>query len=332
MKKISVTVAGGGSWGTALAHLLALSGHTTHLWLRNTSLAHEINLCHENRRYFPGVALAETLRATSDPKVLGTEYLISAIPCQQFRPWLCEHLRFLAAHVCLVNAAKGIERGSLALCSAIFQELLPKTARYAVLSGPSFAADVLRAKPTAVVLACEDNALGAKLRSLFAVPWFRCYGNRDVKGVELGGALKNVMAIAAGICDGLDLGHNSRSALVTRALAEMSRIGQALGASQATFMGLSGLGDLVLTCTGDLSRNRQVGLGLGRGERLAAIIERLGMVAEGVATTQAVHDLVTKLSVEAPLTEAVYRILYAESGAEEELRGLLARRERDEED
>lgn len=331
MNTETITVAGGGSWGTALAHLLALSGHRTHLWLRNATLAREITQCHENRRYFPGVPLAEQLVATTDTSVLGAKIIVSAIPCQQLRPWLSEHAQAFAPHVVVINAAKGIEQGTLSLCSGIVRDVLAKSnPRYAVLSGPSFAADVLRKQPTAVVLACTDERLGGELRELFTVPWFRCYGSSDVTGVEFGGALKNIMAIAAGICDGLGLGHNSRSALVTRALAEICRIGLACGARKPTFMGLSGLGDLVLTCTGDLSRNRQVGLGLGKGEPLHEITARLGMVAEGVATTQAVHDLVARLGVEAPLTEAVFRILYEGQSAEDELRGLLARRVPDE--
>lgn len=326
MQAQSITVAGGGSWGTALAHLFALCGHATTLWLRNKARAEEINTRHENSRYLKGFALHPTLSATLDPKALTAPIVVSAIPCQNLRQWLTVHAAYLRQSHVLLNVAKGIELESLALCSEIFAQTLPKDApTFAVLSGPSFAADVLNHQPTAVVLACEDAALGKKLRDLFSLPWFRCYGSSDVTGVLMGGALKNVMAIAAGISDGLGLGANSRSALITRALAEMCRIGMACGAKQATFMGLSGLGDLVLTCTGDLSRNRQVGLGLGRGEELTACLTRLGTVAEGVPTTKAVYHLAATLGVDAPLTQAVYHILYQGGSPAAELKNLLAR-------
>jgi len=331
MSNPEICVAGGGSWGTALAHLLATNGYKTSLWLRDAAVAEAVCKQHENPRYLPGFALHPSLAATTDPAVLGREIVVLAVPCQQLRGWLAANVAFFRKNVVLVNAAKGIETANLATCAEVTEQSLGHLApRYAGLSGPSFAADVLRGLPTAVVLATEDEALGHLLRQIFSGSSFRCYSSTDVMGVEMGGAVKNVMAIAAGVCDGLGLGHNSRAALITRGLAEMSRLGLARGAQPHTFMGLSGLGDLTLTCTGDLSRNRQVGLRLGRGEKLEHITTSLGMVAEGVKTTAAIHELARRLEVDAPLTDAVYSILYEDSDPQEVLHNLMSRRLRDE--
>ena len=327
----TICVAGGGSWGTALAHLLAANGYDTCLWLRDAAVAEAVTARHENPRYLPGFALHPSLSATTAPSVLGRDIVVLAVPCQQLRGWLAANAEHFCNKVILVNAAKGIETANLVTCAEIAQQSLAHLQpRYAVLSGPSFAADVLRGLPTAVVLASADEALGHSLRQIFSSASFRCYSSTDVMGVEMGGAVKNVMAIAAGVCDGLGLGHNSRAALITRGLAEMSRLGAARGAQQHTFMGLSGLGDLTLTCTGDLSRNRQVGLRLGRGEKLEQITASLGMVAEGVKTTAAIYDLAKCLHVDAPLTEAVYSILYGNCDPQEVLHNLMSRRLRDE--
>ena len=327
----TICVAGGGSWGTALAHLLAANGYDTCLWLRDAAVAEAVTAHHENPRYLPGFALHPSLSASTAPSILGRDIVVLAVPCQQLRGWLAANAEHFCNNVILVNAAKGIETANLVTCAEIAQQSLGHLQpRYAVLSGPSFAADVLRGLPTAVVLASADEALGRSLRQIFSSASFRCYSSTDVMGVEMGGAVKNVMAIAAGVCDGLGLGHNSRAALITRGLAEMSRLGAARGAQQHTFMGLSGLGDLTLTCTGDLSRNRQVGLRLGRGEKLEQITASLGMVAEGVKTTAAIYDLAKCLHVDAPLTEAVYSILYGNCDPQEVLHNLMSRRLRDE--
>lgn len=327
----TICVAGGGSWGTALAHLLAANGYDTSLWLRDAAVAEAVTTRHENPRYLPGFALHPSLSATTAPMVLGRDIVVLAVPCQQLRGWLAVNAEYFCKNVVVVNAAKGIETANLVTCAEIAQQSLAHLQpRYAVLSGPSFAADVLRGLPTAVVLASADEALGHSLRQIFSCASFRCYSSTDVMGVEMGGAVKNVMAIAAGVCDGLGLGHNSRAALITRGLAEMSRLGVARGAQPHTFMGLSGLGDLTLTCTGDLSRNRQVGLRLGRGEKLEQITASLGMVAEGVKTTAAIYDLARCLHVDAPLTEAVHSILYGNCDPLEVLHNLMSRRLRDE--
>lgn len=326
-----ITVAGGGSWGTALAHHCATLGMDVSLWLRDAAVAEHINGHHENPRYLKDFTLHTGVRATTDASCLGNELVILAIPTQQLRPWLGSHQASFRKRPICINAAKGLEVGSLEPPSSIVAQMLAdKEPQFAVLSGPSFAAEVVRGLPTAVVLACNDASVGARLRETLSGPTLRCYSSMDVTGVELGGALKNVMAIAAGVCDGLGLGHNSRAGLITRGLAEMSRLGCGMGAHAHTFMGLSGLGDLTLTCTGDLSRNRQVGLRLGQGESLDRITASLGMVAEGVKTTAAVHELAVRLGIDAPITAAVHAILFEGQAPAEALRRLMARTLKDE--
>lgn len=324
---LRTAVAGGGSWGTALSHVLAAAGHETTLVLRDETVARAVNERHENPRYLPGKALHPKVTATTDLQALqACDVVVLAVPCQHQRSWLKSAGAFLSPETVIVNASKGLENGSCLTMSRVLQEELPElAARYAVLSGPSFAAEVMDAQPTAVVLGCRDETLGSMLRSLFSTPFFRCYSSTDVTGVETGGALKNVMAIAAGVCTGLGFGSNASAALITRGLAELSRLGVAMGARPLTFMGLSGLGDLVLTCTGGLSRNRQVGERLGRGESLEAIVSSLGMVAEGVKTAGAARQLAARFGIEAPVTEAVCRILYEGTGPETAVRDLMDR-------
>ena len=295
-----IAVLGGGSWGTALAHLLAHAGHDVTLLLRDAAQAAHINAHHENPRYLRGVPLHPGIRAVAGSMggpeqaaaLEGVGILVLSVPCQALRAALRGLAGAVPPDCVLVNTAKGIEVSELVTAESMVRDELPgHLSRYAVLSGPSFALEVASCKPTAVVLGCRDERLGARLREVFSAPWFRAYSSSDVPGVELGGAIKNVIAIAAGLSDGLGFGLNARAALVTRGLAETSRLGVALGARASTFMGLSGLGDLMLTCSGDLSRNRQVGLRLGAGETLNAIAASMNMVAEGVKTTQAVYRL-----------------------------------------
>ena len=307
-----MTVLGAGSCGTALDNLAAGKGIDTLLLARDDALAEEINTRHENSRYLPGLALCPALKASTDPAAAlrDADVVLLATPCQHLREILTRLAPLFPASCVFVCASKGIELSTLKRMSEITSEVLPGGApRYAILSGPSFAREVVQGKPTAVVLGCLEAELGETLREFFSSPSFRVYSSTDVAGVELGGAIKNVMAIAAGLCDGLGLGHNARAALITRGLAEMSRLGEAMGARASTFMGLSGMGDLVLTCTGDLSRNRQVGFRLAAGESAAAIAASMHMVAEGVKTTEAVCDLAGKLNVELPLALAVRGVL-----------------------
>jgi glycerol-3-phosphate dehydrogenase (NAD(P)+) len=324
---LRIAVAGGGSWGTALAHVLACGGHEVVLWARDAALVNAVNATHENPRYLPGRPLHASLRATSDMAAFSEyAFVLLAVPCQQMREFLGRARMHFAPGLTLVNASKGIELDSLLRMSSLAQKVLsPLAHSYVMLSGPSFAAEVLDGHPTAVVLACEDAALGAHLRQAFSTPVFRCYSSTDVCGVELGGAVKNVMAIAAGVCDGLGLGHNSRGALITRGLAEISRLGAALGASTGTFMGLSGLGDLVLSCTGDLSRNRRVGLALAGGGELGEIVRTLGSVAEGVNTTFAAYRLARAHGIETPITDAVHAILQGGTTPRQAMHALMIR-------
>ena len=329
-KGLDVAVAGGGSWGTALAHVLACAGHDVTLVLRDEAVAAAIGERHENPRYLPGKIIHPRVCASTSPEDLGgKDILVLAVPCQHQRRYLAEVRSLLSRGCIVVNASKGLEESSGKTLDQVVWESLDEP-RYAILSGPSFAAEVMESQPTAVVLGCEDDALGAHLREVFSTSFFRCYSSTDVKGVELGGALKNVMAIAAGVCDGLGFGYNPRAALITRGLAELSRIGAALGAQPLTFMGLSGMGDLVLTCTGGLSRNRQVGLRLGQGEKLEDIERSLGMVAEGVKTAFAARELAHSLNVEAPIIETVCRILQDGASARDAVAELMGRRLRKE--
>ncbi len=313
-KCLRVAVLGGGSWGTALAHVLADAGHEVCLFVRHEDVAHTINNEHRNPRYLTQYLIHKNIIATINPaKLAAYDLFVLAVPTQNLRSFLGNIKDYLPKNCILVNSSKGIESASgKNMRMVVYEELQDIYPQYAIISGPSFAEEVMQSMPTAVVLGCEEIKLAEKLREVFATPYFRCYSCTDVLGVELGGALKNVMAIAVGLCDGLGFGHNTRAALITRSLAEMSRLGLAAGANAGTFMGLSGLGDLTLTANGNLSRNRQVGLRLGQGEKLAYIVQSLGMVAEGVKTTEAVYNLAKKHAVNAPIAQAVYEILYAD--------------------
>ena len=331
---MDIAVVGAGSWGTALAKTLADKGHHVALWGRDAEQAAAIRAQKENARYLPGAMLPDTLVATSDlgEALAGKELVVSVVPSQVTRSVWAEAARGLREDAVIVSASKGIENGSLATMDEVLGEVLPAAhgARTVYLSGPSFAKEVGLRLPTAVVVASRDREAAAIAQRAFTTDRFRVYTSDDVPGVEIGGALKNVMAIAAGIADGLGFGHNTRAALITRGLAEISRIGAKKGANPLTLAGLAGLGDLVLTCTGDLSRNRTVGLKLGRGMRLADVLAEQKQVAEGVKTTESARDLGRKLGVELPITEMVYAILYQDKPAAEGVVELLGRPSRHE--
>jgi glycerol-3-phosphate dehydrogenase (NAD(P)+) len=325
---MKIAVLGGGAWGTALAHMLAKSGAETMLWARNEQVVADIRDKQENTLYLPGVKLSPGLRAESDPATAfaGADYYLIAIPSQSIRATLSEHKDLFPDDPVTICASKGIELDSLKPMSKVVAEALEgKRPRYAMLSGPSFADEVCRELPTTVSLGCEDHELGRELQEVLSTSAFRVYFTPDFRGVELGGAVKNVIAIGAGMADGLNFGHDARAAIITRGLAEISRLGTAMGGQQRTFMGLSGMGDLVLTCTGDLSRNRQVGLKLGKGQKLAGIINEMNAVAEGVKTTKALHELAKKLNVVLPITAQVYSILYEDKDPAEAVQDLLRR-------
>lgn len=311
---LDIGVIGAGSWGTALALLLAHNHHRVTLWVYEKEVCDHIASHRENHIFLPGVHLPESIRPTrSLPEACRSQdLLVSAVPSHLVRKIMRSCGGHISPHTLLVSVSKGIENKTLKPISGILRDVLPSRllAHTSYLSGPSFAREVAQQLPTAVVVAAKDGAVVKKVQETFASPRFRVYASDDIIGVELGGALKNVIAIAAGCSDGLGFGHNTRAALITRGLAEITRLGVALGANPLTFAGLSGLGDLVLTCTGALSRNRQVGLKLAEGLSLADILAHSAMVAEGIKTTKAAYALAKKHRIEMPIVEQVYRILY----------------------
>ena len=322
-------VVGAGSWGTALANHLAERGHPVTLWARDAQLARRLESERENATYLPGVALHPQIRATSDAgtAVRGTRVFISALPSRAVRTVWRLMAPLLPEAATLVSATKGIEVGSLLSMSQVLQDTLPanKAIDVAVLSGPSFAHEVSDKAPTAVVAAAHDRRLAEAVQRMFSTPTFRVYTSTDVIGVEIGGALKNVMALAAGVCDGLNLGANTRAALITRSLAEMTQLGVAMGARAQTFAGLSGLGDLVLTCTGQRSRNHSVGVQLGQGRELSDILSHMRMVAEGVTSAGCVVALADRHDVEMPIAEKINALLQGHLSPHEAVMKLMTR-------
>ena len=324
-----IAVIGAGSWGTTLADLLAKKGHAVTLWAYEPELVLEMRQSRENSLFLPGIRLHDGLAFTNElaEAYAGCSMVLCVVPSQLVRRVMGDSLPLLPAGVTIVSASKGIELDTLATVSEIYQELLPAElgAHFAALSGPSFAREVALEMPTAVAVASPSEAVARRVQEAFTTGFFRVYRNDDVVGVELGGAIKNVIAIAAGISDGLGFGCNTRAALITRGLAEMTRLGIAMGAQAATFAGLAGMGDLVLTCTGDLSRNRSVGVQIGQGRQLAEILGEMRMVAEGVKTTESAFNLARKLGVEMPITEQMYRMLYQDKPAREAVLELMTR-------
>ncbi|MBA2627481.1 MAG: NAD(P)-dependent glycerol-3-phosphate dehydrogenase [Gemmatimonadales bacterium] len=306
-----VGVLGAGSWGTTLADLLARKGMDVRLWAYEAEVVESINERHENVPFMPGAALAPSLRAVADAAeaVDGAELVVSVAPSHAVRSVVGLVQSVIAPGTLVVSATKGIETTELVLMSQLITELLPE-ARLAVLSGPSFAQEVFERQPTAVVAASADRANAEAAQVAFATPRFRVYSHDDVTGVELGGALKNVIAIAAGMLEGLGLGHNPRAALVTRGLAEITRLGIAMGANPLTFGGLAGMGDLILTATGSLSRNRALGVALAEGQSLEQYRAAHRSVAEGANTSKAAAQLASRMGVEMPITANVCAILF----------------------
>lgn len=324
-----IAVIGGGSWGTALAGRLAANGNDTILWAYEAELVTEINASHTNSIYLPGVNLHPTLACTGnlEEAVSGRSIVLMVTPVQVMRGVLKQLAQCIGPEAVIANASKGIELETLQTVSQICGEILGETAlsRYVALSGPTFAREVAQELPSLIVAASRDENSARRIQAAFSCPCLRVYTNSDVTGVELGGAVKNVIAIAAGICDGLGFGHNARAALITRGLAEMNRLGQATGAQAVTFAGLAGMGDLVLTCTGDLSRNRTVGFKLGQGMKLADILGEMRMVAEGVKSAESVYRLSQRLGVEMPITEKTFQILHQDKPARQAVIELMTR-------
>jgi glycerol-3-phosphate dehydrogenase (NAD(P)+) len=331
MSKIAII--GGGAWGTGLSIALGRQGaHEVCLWALETEVRDSILAHHENHLFLPGYRIPNSVSATNDlAEVLaGSEIVVSVMPSHHCRAIFQEMHEHLHPEMLLVSATKGLENDTLLRMTEVIAEVVRErrkfTPRIGALSGPSFAKEVARGDPTVIAIASSDADLSRTVQRQFSDPSFRIYTNDDVVGVELGGALKNVIAIAAGVCDGLGLGHNSVAALITRGLAEITRLAVACGARPETMSGLAGLGDLVLTCTGDLSRNRSVGLELGRGRKLPEIIAGMhGMVAEGVLTTNAALGLAQSKQIEMPITEQMHAILQKGKAPREAIYQLMTR-------
>ncbi len=327
-----IAVIGAGGWGTALAQLLAEKGRDVRLWVREADVLAALQQDRVNHTFLPGVRLSSRIYFARDyPAALnGAGLVLMAVPSHVFRQVLRDLKPHWPAETVMISATKGMEIESQLTMEGVAREELGAEAPYAVLSGPSFAREVAQKQPTAVTVASRQPEIAHYLQRLFSTPYFRAYTSHDVTGVELGGALKNIFAIGTGILTGMGLGDNPRAALITRGLAEMVRLGARLGANPMTLTGLSGLGDLILTCTGSQSRNFQVGAKLGQGLPLDQILAGMTMVAEGVKTSQAVYLLASRLGVEMPLVSASYKILYEGLAPKEAIKKLMARELKDE--
>lgn len=328
-----VAVLGAGSFGTCLA-VLAAREHDVTIWARDAKMAEHIQRERHNPRYLTDIELPPNITATADlaEALAGREIVICAIPSHGMRDVMAQAGKVMDPEAILVSTVKGIEPETGLTMDGVLEQVLPEALhpRLVFLSGPSFAREVALRKPTAVTLACREESYAIAVQTALSCPWFRCYTHDDVVGVLIGGAIKNVVAIAVGICDGLEHGLNARAGLMTRGLREITRLGQALGANPLTFLGLSGMGDLVLTCTGDLSRNRAVGLQIGQGRSLDEIVSRMNQVAEGVRTTYAVCELAARLGVEMPIAFGVRAILEGKIAPTEGARILMTRQLRSE--
>jgi len=327
-----IAVIGAGSFGTCLAMLCAQQAQgrsDVTIWARDPAVVDSINREHHNPRYLSDSQLPENVRATTDlgEALKDRELVICAVPSHGLRDVMKEAAAYLAEGAILVSTVKGIEHDTGLTMHGVLKEVLPEAhhPRIVCLSGPSFAREIAVRKPTVVTVACHEETYAISVQATLSCPWFRCYTNTDVIGVELGGALKNVIAIGTGIADGMNGGHNARAALMTRGLGEITKLGIHLGAEPTTFLGLAGMGDLILTCTGDLSRNRRVGLELGAGRNLSQILEAMGEVAEGVNTTRAACQLAERGGVEMPIAQTGRRVLDGEISPAEAGEHLMTR-------
>ncbi|MCL4708351.1 NAD(P)H-dependent glycerol-3-phosphate dehydrogenase [bacterium] len=321
-----VSVIGAGSWGTALAKRLCENGHAVRLWCRHFELAQQINATNTNPAYLPKVILPASLRAFSEVEeaIESAEFVLIATPSHALRT-VVPNLPELPPGVIFISAVKGLEPQTDLRMSQVIAENLPGNNAIVAFSGPSLADEVARDIPTAIVAACENLEAARQVQTLLMGPFFRVYTHADIIGVELGGALKNIIALAAGIGDGAGFGDNTKAALITRGLVEMTRVGTYLGADPMTFAGLSGMGDLVVTCMSKKSRNRSVGEAIGRGQKLKDILASMNMVAEGVRTTQATHAFAQKHNIELPITRAVFEVLFEDKNPAQAVSDLMTR-------
>ena len=322
-------VVGAGSWGTALGNLLATKGYTVDHWVFEKEICEQMADERENKPFLPGVRLPANLRPSNDLEtvVADKDLILLVVPSHVMRGVTSQMAEMVGPRTLIACASKGIENETHLTMSGVLGQTLPNmpAENFAVLSGPSFAREVAQGAPTAVTVASASMATAETVQQIFATPAFRVYTNDDVIGVELGGSVKNVIAIAAGVIDGLGMGLNTRAALITRGLTEMRRLGLRMGANPRTFPGLAGMGDLVLTCTGDLSRNHTVAKEIGKGKRLKDLLAEMHMVAEGVKTAKSVYNLSRKLGVEMPISHAIYRVLYEDLPARDAVYQLMTR-------
>ena len=330
MKSI-ITVLGSGSWGTALATALAVNGHEVRLWGRNAETMADIHNNRENVRYLPGVKLDESIQCFSDAEAAlkDAEMAVYVVPAQSFRSTFEATNQYLDDNAVIINCAKGIEQGTLMRISEIAAAIRPDL-KFAVLSGPSHAEEVGRQMPTTLVAASEDMSVAEKVQDAFMSEFLRVYTNDDVVGVEIGGALKNIIALAAGISDGMGYGDNAKAALMTRSITEISRLGERLGGSKLTFMGLAGVGDLIVTCTSMHSRNRRCGILIGEGVSPDEATKQIGMVVEGMYTTEAAYAMAQKYDVEMPITDQLYHVIKGDLKGTEAVKNLMLREKKHE--
>ena len=330
--KLNIGLLGGGSWGTTVASLTARNAPTK-MWARNSNTVQDINENHKNEKYLPGAKLTKSLTATNSIKeaVVDADVIVMGVPAQSFRKVLEDAKPFIRPWVPIVSLSKGLERGTKMRMTQIIETVMPGHPA-GVLTGPNLAREIIAGQAAASVIAMVDDTIAIALQKVFSTGLFRVYTNEDVVGCELGGALKNVIAIAAGMGDGAGAGDNTRSAVITRGLAELTRLGIAMGGQPATFAGLAGMGDLVATCSSSLSRNRHVGMQLGKGRKLEEIIEEMSMVAEGVKTCGVVMELAKEYNIEMPITAEVYKVVTEGNTAKDAFRGLLRHEIRSESD
>ena len=323
-KKIGVI--GAGSFGTALATVLAGKGHDVTVWARKREQVENIIQTRENSHYLPGVKLPDKIKFTDNLKEAAADkdYLLFAVPAQSFRGVLKEAAEYFDHSVPVINVAKGIEKGTLLRLSQVSEEIMTDI-KYVALSGPSHAEEVARQLPTTVAVAGTDHDLAMEIQEIFFTDRFRVYTNEDLAGVELGGALKNIIALGAGISDGLGFGDNAKAAMMTRGITEMTRLGLTMGADMKTFSGLTGIGDLIVTCTSMHSRNRRCGILIGKGVNPDEATHRIGMVVEGISTAEAAYALAQRYNIDMPITESIYKVIHGEMDARSAVSYLMGR-------
>jgi len=329
LDNLKIGVVGAGSWGTALANLLAGKNGEIDLWVFEEEIRQQIENERENHVFLPGFRLSDNLIPSTDIRqvVADKDFLLTVVPSHLVRTVAGEIAPHISPRTIVTSASKGIENKTHLTMTQVLDEMLPVVSpeNIAVLSGPSFAREVVANVPTAVTVAARNSEVASRVQQIFSTPYFRVYTHDDPVGVELGGAVKNVIAIAAGIVDGLGLGLNTRAALITRGQTEIRRLGLKMGANPRTFTGLAGIGDLILTCTGDLSRNHTVGKKIGQGKKLKEILSEMRMVAEGVKTSKSVYNLSRRLGVEMPIASEIYQVLYHDVPPEEAVYKLMTR-------